>query len=99
MDRSCFEVFTRLSRTAHTFQRVYERTYVAYRYYRNKASKRPRGCYDFAGVKRRPGAFSVRPGCFLKTYLGSFAPPGAIQKNKKKTHTSHMHAATALGNV
>ena len=65
--------------------------------HRNDASKRPLGCYDFVGVKRRPGAFTVWSGRFLKKCVRHFGP-GAIQK-KRDTHTHLTHTATALTSV
>ena len=52
--------------------------------------------HDFAGVTRRPGAFTARPGHFLQIYLGSFAPPGAIQRENegKRTYLSHAHSSS-----
>ena len=53
--------------------------------YRNNASKRPPGRYDFAGVKRRPGAFTVWPGRFLKKKSDFLVPPGDIKTIKRQT--------------
>ena len=48
----------------------------------------PPGRYDFAGVKKRPGAFTAIPRCFLKKKNWGFWPLGTIRKNKeKKKHT------------
>ena len=67
--------------------------------YGSNASKRPLGRYGFAGVKKRPGAFYCVPEAFSEGRFRGFRPPGAIQKNKKKAHTSHTHTAAALPNV
>ena len=47
---------------------------------RVNASSRLWGRYDFAGVKRRPGAFTVWPGRCIKEYFGFFDPQGRLKK-------------------
>ena len=59
---------------------------VAWPSYRNIASKRPPRRYDFAGVNRRPGDFTVWPGRFLKEKK-TFCPPGVLEKSKTHTRT------------
>ena len=66
--------------------------------YRNNASKRPLGHYDFALLKRRPGAFTAWPRRFVKNDNRTFWPPGVIQEKTRKhththtrTHLSHAH--------
>ena len=55
-------------------------------YYRDNASKCPLRRCDFAGAKRRPGAFTVWPGRFKKKISGLSAL-GAILEKQEKTHT------------
>ena len=55
--------------------------HVTVRIYRNNASERPLGRYDLAGVKIRPGAFTVwSGGRFMKKTFQTFWTRGAIQK-------------------
>ena len=45
----------------------------------------PWGRYGFAGVQRRPGAFTLWPGCFLQNISGLIGRPGRLKKKKKHT--------------
>ena len=61
----------------------------------NNASKRALGRYDFAGVKRCPGASIVWMERFLKKN-GCFGTPGRQKKSmKKRTKLSHAHSIMA----
>ena len=60
----------------------------------NSASEHPLGRYDFAGVNRRLGAFTARPGGFSATnFLETVGPTWRYEKKKKKsTRLSHAHS-------
>lgn len=49
--------------------------------------------YDFAGLKRRAGAFTPWPGAYSENVFRTCLPPGAMQKKANTTHLTH--AATA----